>query len=67
MRFYEVTPECTEACELRFQALQNTDSEQKQVLELIVSRLGSLRNWLVATALLMLAQTLIEFLNGVAR
>jgi hypothetical protein len=61
-----MTPECAQCaqpCEVRFEALHKADSEQKQVLELIVSRLESLRSWLVATALLMLAQTIIGFVS----
>jgi hypothetical protein len=58
-----MTPECAQHCELRFEALYNADVEQKQILERVVSRLESLRSWLVATALLLLAQTIIQFVK----
>jgi hypothetical protein len=58
-----MTPECAQPCEARFEALQKADIEQKRMLELIVSRLENFRTWLMATALLMLAQTIIQLVK----
>jgi hypothetical protein len=47
-----VTPEgCAfphaEACAVRFEALENADTEQKTALSRIEEKIDSLRNWLV--------------------
>lgn len=59
-----MTPECADACEVRFAALQKADTDQTQILELVVSRLENLRTWLIATAVLQLTQVIIQLIKA---